>query len=370
LLRFLNKLKFSKATAKHLLKSTTSHSDEMSNYFNNLRDLSFIDTSALSIGGGCGGGAAHQQHDSPMISREALSRASRLKRRSTINMMESKSSALEALIIKNFMSSIVAVVDNEKTDASASPTTSQELTEQLAVKLVQILVNNYSDLMRIPEDLVSSVKSKELKLEAREERKQLTAAANFAEKPVVAESTAVETGKSKKKQLTGYCSKISMDEYEKQRLEATRPHLATLLDGIIRDTGLSEHEKLLHLKRFREMHPVVFDDNLKMKKALNVLGLNETISASTNVTASYKHDYEQVGGAGGSSDSTGACSGSGNERRKLFLGNLTNSIKSRNLSSTLNQTTTFISSQMNTTSMAAKSMGFQKFFKKKKENLI
>ncbi len=340
MLRFLNKLKFSKTTAKHLLN--TNHSDEMSSYFNNLRDLNFIDTSSISIG----------NHDSPKVNREAISRASKLKRRSTMHMMEFKSNAIETLIVRAFTSSIVA--------AECVPPESIE--EQLGAKLVQILINNYSEIMRIPEDFLSNVKSREMKLEAREERKLATEKAAQPTHSIVEQPCPpADEVKARKKLMSGYCSKISLGEYEKQRLESSRPHLSSLLDGIIKDASLSEHEKMLHLKRFREMHPLVFDDNLKMKKALNVLGLNETISTST----AQKFDYEQQMLGGGGENNGGA------EKKKVFLSNLTNSIKSKNLSSTLNQTTTFISNQMNTTSMAAaKSMGFQKFFKKKKENLI
>ncbi len=301
----------------------------MNNYFNNLRDLNFIDTSAISIG----------NHDSPKVNREAITRASKLKRRSTMHMMESKSNAIEALIVKAFMSSIIA--------AECVP--SESIEEQLGAKLVQILINNYSEIMRIPEDFMSNVKSREMKLEAREGKKLVERA------PQVTSESVSDENKSKKKLTNGYCSKISLNEYERQKLES-KPHLSSLLDGIIKDASLSEQEKIQHLKRFREMHPVVFDDNLKMKKALNVLGLNETIST---VPSNQRFDYDQPLTENA-------------EKKKVFLSNLTNSIKSKNLSSTLNQTTTFISNQMNTTSVmaAGKSMGFQKFFKKKKENLI
>lgn len=138
---------------------------------------------------------------------------------------------------------------------------------------------------------------------------------------------------------------------------------------------MNEDEKLVHLKKFKESHPLIYQENQKIKKALNILGLNDSISylnLNQTHTQAQSHSHRQH-------PDTDLL------KKKVFLTSLTDSAKKANLfgstassvgnkstvsgtSSCLNQTT--ISSFPNT---SKNSLNFPKFFlnkKWKKENLI
>lgn len=82
--------------------------------------------------------------------------------------LETKSKAIEKIIIKSFFKSIIPARQTPKTHQQHTPgeelsfnldlTRSEE--EQLAMKLVQILINNYPEIMRIPDELISNVNHK------------------------------------------------------------------------------------------------------------------------------------------------------------------------------------------------------------------
>lgn len=153
LLRFLNKLKYSKQSAKYLL------TDELSpDYLNQLKDLNYIDASYLTTNSFLMNNLNETQSNNSLFYSSATStdkppdtqsQNNKHKRRSNLNKdLEIKSNAIESIIIKSFVNSIVKV---EKQD---------DLMEELGAKLAQILINNYSEIMRIPEDLISNVKQK------------------------------------------------------------------------------------------------------------------------------------------------------------------------------------------------------------------
>jgi hypothetical protein len=322
LLRFLNKMKFSRAAAKFLITDASTP-----DLFSHLKDLNFIDSS---------------------INESSLDHQSinHLKRRSTLKReIEVKSNAVESILVKNFTQSIVYFGDLNSC--------SSNLDEKLGEKLLQILINNYTEIMRVPDDIVKAVRTK--MLDSGRENSKLNGC------------------------LSSYCSKVSLNEYERQKMidgSTTKLHLANLLDNIIRDVNLSDEQKLEHLKRFKEAHPQIFEENSKLRKAMNILGLNETIAAvnsASNATVFSSEDSRNSQILDDNFESTNR-STSSSSRKQQFLGNLTNSLKaSKNLSTTLNQTTVNF---MNTTSSAAKNSiaqigGLQKLFnKKKKENLI
>lgn len=130
LLRFLNKLKYNKHSAKYLLRNkiTPLDNEESDSYLNQLKDLNYIDSSLLS-------------HNTENL-------CEKQKRKSLSKDLELKSNAIESVIIKSFLKSIVKL----ESDLLIS--------EQIGAKIVQILINNYSEVMRIPEDLISSVRQK------------------------------------------------------------------------------------------------------------------------------------------------------------------------------------------------------------------
>lgn len=213
------------------------------------------------------------------------------------------SKEIEQKLIETFWSSIVRLDDDSA------------LTRQLSKKLVQILIDNYEEIMKPPDDLAQSVKNKLDRAASREEAAKL-------------------------------------------EMKSNQAHLAILLEDIIKDVNMSEREKSARLKQLKDAYPSIFEENVRFKKALNVLGLNETISATTSTDLT------------SSSDCKSNAESSDSSRKKVFLTNLTNSIKSRHLSSTLNHTV-INSSSSSTNSHSKSTLGIQRLFvKKKKENLI
>lgn len=59
----------------------------------------------------------------------------------------------ELFLLKSFLGSIIAIHDEDEEDTS-------ELKTKLGLKLAQIFVNNYSEIMAIPQDLMASVKQR------------------------------------------------------------------------------------------------------------------------------------------------------------------------------------------------------------------
>jgi hypothetical protein len=216
LLRFLNKLKYNKYTAKYLLPSTK--------FINNYEDLHFIDSSI----------------NEPM-------------RRSQLNSdLEFKSAAIELIIIKSFLKTIVSIGYKEQQ-------TKDILIDKLAIKLVQILIDNYTEIMRIPEDLKSSVFQK-----LNVERK------NFENQPKSLHESEKEFHQK---------PKISLHQYD----QLTKQELTNLLNKILTDITMCEKERLSSIKKFKEAYPLIYEEKYStIKKALNILGISESGSKKLN----------------------------------------------------------------------------------------
>lgn len=82
--------------------------------------------------------------------------------------LDAKSKAIEAIIIKSFFRSIVPVRRLSKSSRrrSSQPALGQDMCqldlsaqeeEMLSMKMVQILINNYPEIMRIPDELIANV---------------------------------------------------------------------------------------------------------------------------------------------------------------------------------------------------------------------
>ena len=108
--------------------------------------------------------------------------------------LEIKSKAIEQIIIKSFFKSIVPVRKVRKSQRSSQQyrlscgdRTPQDLfqldlssqeEEQLSMKLVQILINNYPEIMRIPDELITNVNHR-LASKSSGNLQQLQSSANF-----------------------------------------------------------------------------------------------------------------------------------------------------------------------------------------------
>jgi hypothetical protein len=310
LLRFLNKLKHNKHTAKYLLNQNEHIFD----------DLNFIDTSNIT----------NQSLNLSNNNNNNNSNNSKLLKMSLNHDLENKSNAIESVIIKSFSNSIVNM-DKASEDSNID----NDLREQLVVKLVQILINNYTEIMRIPEDLISNIKYKinTIKLNA-----EPIASSTVNSSTTLCDLTA--SNHSKLSSSNKYCSKISLQQYDKQKAEQSKKHLTNLLNNILTDVNMKENEKLIRLRKFKESHPQIYEEKYPtIKKALSILGINETIDNNFN-----KIDNSNSG----FSNNTNSREDFESIKKKVFLSNFAEN---------LNQTTTLFSN----------SRGFQKLFNKKKK---
>lgn len=81
--------------------------------------------------------------------------------------LDTKSKAIEKIIIKSFFKSIFPIkktmrrsLETNNINDSLNLGFSKVEEEQLAMKLVQILINNYPEIMRIPDELITNVNHK------------------------------------------------------------------------------------------------------------------------------------------------------------------------------------------------------------------
>ena len=309
LLRFLNKLKHNKHTAKYLLNQNENMFD----------DLNFIDTSNIT------------NQSLNLSNNNSNPNNSKLLKMSLNHDLENKSNAIESVIIKSFANSIV-YSDKNNDDPNDID---KDLKEQLVVKLVQILINNYTEIMRIPDDLISNIKHKinMIKLNA-----EPIASSTVNNSTTLCDVTS--SNHSKLSSSNRYCSKISLQQYDKQKAEQSKKHLTNLLNNILTDVNMKENEKLIRLRKFKESHPLIYEEKYPtIKKALSILGINETID----------NNFSQIDNSNsGSSNNTNCRDDFETIKKKVFLSNFAEN---------LNQTTTLFSN----------SRGFQKLFNKKKK---
>jgi hypothetical protein len=156
---------------------------------------------------------------------------------------------IENFIIDSFYSTIVFV---DKTGHNI------EMNELIGKKLIRILINNYTDIMKVPEDLVSLVKNK---------------LASYTSSNVTR-------------------NKIKIDEYDRNTNDSvasitTKQNLTQLLTNILADLTMKEEEKIQRLSLFKQQHPQIYEEKYPtIKKALTILGLTESsgslLSLKTN----------------------------------------------------------------------------------------
>lgn len=162
---------------------------------------------------------------------------------------------------------------------------------------------------------------------------------------------------------------MSLQQYDKQTAELSKQHLTELLNSILTDMHMKDEEKIIRLRKFKESHPDVYEEKYPtIKKALNILGLDDSASflvpniylvqkncfASENMSSRRESDYYSL-------------------KKRNALTKLTESAKKKTGFATsntyLNQTT--IASSSSSSSIISSTIGFPKFFnKRKKENLI
>ncbi len=313
LLRFLNKLKHNKFTAKYLLPSK---------FDANYDDLRFIDSSL----------------NEPM-------------KRSQLNSdLEFKSTAIESMIVKSFLKTIVCSENGEQQKKDI-------IRDKLSIKLVQILIDNYTEIMRIPEDLKSNVIQK---LNA--EKKSLENQQRLSHEP--------------RKEFS-HKSKITLQQYD----HLTKQELTNMLNSILTDITMSENERLNSIKKFKDAYPLIYEEKYStIKKALNILGISETGRENLNEMSSENSKKERDF----STDSTfkKSCTIANNNSIKRMITSSTSSSSrsnvfatAKNITLNLNRTTALstnqsTSSKSSMTSMlqaTSSSINFSKLFMNKKK---
>ena len=363
LLRFLNKLKYNKHSAKYLIQS---HEDLHAQMFNNYEDLNFIDSSAVTTNN-----SLNFSGTNPAIElAHAQNSHKKKKRNSTLKAdLENKSAAIENVIIKAFLNTIVYIESKKNESGDENRNEDVEVDDKsLAEKLVQILINNYTEIMRIPDELLINVKQK---LNTIKEKNAETESSSGIPKSLTTSScTNLQNGSTANKiNSNRYVSKISLQQYDKQKSELSKQQLTGLLNSILTNTNMKEEEKLQRLKKFKEAHPLIYEEKYPtIKKALNILGIDDSM-AYLNVTSfknPSKDDLEFI-------------------KKKAFLSGLGDSSKKSNIFSNkmgaissgginLNRTSIASNSSsknsMSSMLQATSSIAFPKFFlnKKKKES--
>jgi hypothetical protein len=292
LLRFLHKLKNSKHTAKYLNNDSSGSSSDDSFFAaaecDDEDDINYIDTSALMT-----------------ISKTATTRHK-----------HSATSDVEAIIIRSFLGVIVDV-DETRATGEVHP-------EQLAIKLVQILIDNYTEIMRIPDELIVNVKQKIHATRRVSSTGMSHSNSNRINHPV-ASSTMNHT----------------IDQHDTTTINS---QLSNILTHIIADVNMSEREKIARLRQFKENYPHIYDErHPTIKKALSVLGIDEKLATTTSASAIQ---------APLSSDMKSSKSGGdlvtewGGVKRQLS--HIADKISSTSTANQLNQTTTTVYTNTNT----------------------
>ena len=251
--------------------------------------------------------------------------------------------------------------------------------DRLALKLVQILIDNYTEIMRIPDDLKSSVNQK---LNA--ERKSIGDKQGDQHQHMHPSHQMYPSIQQDKPNKYARCtsSKLTIQQYDQQKTEFTKQELTNMLNGILADVNMSEKERLHRIKKFQESYPQIYEEkHATIKKALNILGINEANGEKGDLEfIAKKRDFSTDSAFKKSSLFLSSGGGSSNKRMMAKSSSSSTSAAStsasRNLAFNLNRTSILSSNQSTSkssmTSMlqATSSINFSKLFtnKKKKDN--
>ncbi|CAF0977052.1 unnamed protein product [Brachionus calyciflorus] len=221
LLRFLNKLKYSKHIDEYLLKSQYNLFEVRDNNFGKSDDFEFIDVS---------------------ISNNSKLEHSELK----LSNVDQKTNQVEQILISSFLKSIILYDDNTINRRLSSDNTKKNIA--YASKISQILINNYSEIMRIPEDLISNFKQK------------LKSSQNFTKDRNFGHPKSNKELSTSTDNLNKLCDNIK-----------PKTSFRNFMDNL-------EDKQYLSKGKYKEYGSNAYQQNQKIKKALNILGLNDSIS--------------------------------------------------------------------------------------------
>uniref|UniRef100_A0ACB8EQW9 DEP domain-containing protein 1B n=1 Tax=Sphaerodactylus townsendi TaxID=933632 RepID=A0ACB8EQW9_9SAUR len=145
-----------------------------------------------------------------------------------------------ALMVQTFSRSILYSKDEEVLD------------ELLATKLVSFLMDNYQEILNVPCVLKATIEE------------HVTHLRRVQIKYPGADTDATVPPPS-------FCHQISTDEFEYQRTNGYQEPLASLLEEIAKDTGVSVKEKKKKLKRFQKSYPEVYKERFPTPESEAVL---------------------------------------------------------------------------------------------------
>jgi hypothetical protein len=222
--------------------------------------------------------------------------------------LENKSKIVEEYLIRSFYKSIIFIDDsqekeqigvnvnennqNHKDQNSFNAKLSTSEKHKMGMKLVQILINNYTEIMRIPVELTSKMQNL-----------KLTNLANDANDNEKFKENSIPSQKVENQDPNQIVSNANANDYpsKQQRKQSengkanfSKEYLLNLLDKILK---IKDGEaKLSYLKQFKELYPEVYEEKYpSFKKALNILGLNDSCVAMKSTQKISKKSAFNVG---------------------------------------------------------------------------
>ncbi|TSM28118.1 DEP domain-containing protein 1B [Bagarius yarrelli] len=116
-----------------------------------------------------------------------------------------------------------------------------DLDELLATKLVNFMIDNHEDVMKIPTELQRSVQEHLSHLR----RAQIKYAG-------------ADTEPTRESPAHTFCRQISKQEFEEQKVTGSQGAIMELLEGIIHDQAMSIKDKKKKLKQFQRAYPHIY----------------------------------------------------------------------------------------------------------------
>ncbi|XP_006816189.1 DEP domain-containing protein 1B-like isoform X2 [Saccoglossus kowalevskii] len=112
------------------------------------------------------------------------------------------------------------------------------LDEILAMRLVTYMMDNYIEILKVPEQLRNDVEQR------------------------IAYLRRGKIKYSDEENAYAYCEQVSKEEYEKQKLSNSQDAIAELLEGIIKDRQMPVKEKRKKLRQFQRAYPNIYAKRL------------------------------------------------------------------------------------------------------------
>ncbi|ELU12460.1 hypothetical protein CAPTEDRAFT_172714 [Capitella teleta] len=121
------------------------------------------------------------------------------------------------------------------------PQNEAEYDDFLTQYQVSFMVDNYADLLRVPEDLRLQIEEQVAYLQRARIKYSHDATLQVNSKPSIV-----------------YCEQVTVQEYESQRMTASQQALHQLLENVIKDANMNHKDKRKRLKQFQKNYPAIY----------------------------------------------------------------------------------------------------------------